>query len=126
MLANLYVNADAMHQLVSYQPPYRQSIRSHLPHEIQSRVRDECGDIFVPTDDNLLILAIPETCELSFSDALLEQANMAINSYDRFELELTQRLADLDVKSRAIEAHISVLDSIIVELCNYDLGPSDC
>lgn len=115
-LANVFLNAEAVRQVVVATTPYRQQIRLFLPNDIQAAIRESCSDRYIPTTNNLLILELPENCALEFDEAQIAKAYKALNEYALFERELTQRLASIDVKQSAITAHLLLVDSLIEEL----------
>jgi hypothetical protein len=97
-LANVFLNAEAMRQVVVATTPYRQQIRLYLP------------------NNSLLILELPENCGIEFREEQIATAINALDEYPQFERELVQRLASIDVNRTAIEAHLLLIDSLIKEL----------
>jgi hypothetical protein len=115
-LANVFLNAEAMRQVIAASTSYRQQIRLYLPNDIQAAVRESCSDQFIPTKSSLLILILPETCELEFREDQIAEAIEALDEYALFERELVQRLASIAVGRSAINAHMPLIDSLIAEL----------
>lgn len=115
-LANVYVNAEATRQIIVTTTPYRQQIRLYLPNDIQSAIRERCDDQYIPTERNLIILKLPSTCELEFSQNQITEANAALDEYLMLERQLVQRLASIAVSRSAIQAHLQLIDSLIDEL----------
>ena len=115
-LANIFLNAEGMRQVIVASTPYRQQIRLYLPYDVQSAVRESCGDQFIPTEGSLLILELPETCELEFHKDQIAEAVEALDEYAQFERELVRRLASIAVTRSAIKAHMLLIDSLIEEL----------
>lgn len=115
-LANVFLNAEAMRQVIVTITPYRQHIRRYLPDDIQTAIRGSCGDRFVSTENSLLILELPSTCALEFRDYQVAAAMDALDEYRLFEQELVQRLASIDVTGTAVEAHLLLIDSLVEEL----------
>ena len=115
-LANVFLNAEAMRQVVVATTPYRQQIRLYLPNYIQVAIRERCSDRFIPTENSLLILELPENCGIEFREEQIATAINALNEYPQFERELVQRLASIDVNRTAIEAHLLLIDSLVEEL----------
>lgn len=115
-LANVFLNAEAMRQVIVATTPYRQQIRRYLPNDIQSAIRERCSDRFIPTEFSLLILELPETCALEFEKKQIADALTALEEYSQLERELTERLAAISVKRPGIDAQISLIKSLIEEL----------
>lgn len=115
-LANFYLNADAVGQILVATTPYRQNVRLYLPDDIQSAIRQSCSDRYIATEENLLILKLPQTCPLKFRENQISAALAALRDYSMFERELVQRLAAIDVKGAAVNGHLQIVDSLIEEL----------
>lgn len=115
-LANLFINAESLRQVIVATTPYRQQVRLYLPNAIQSAIRKNCGDQFIPTEKGLLILELPESCALEFRKNQINEAVQALDEYRNFERELVQRLAAISIKRSAIKAHLQLIDSVIEEL----------
>lgn len=115
-LANVFLNAEANRQVVVATTPYRDNIRKYLPHDIQSAVRENCSDRFIPTENNLIILELPAECDLEFTDEQIGNALEALEEYENLERELVERMAALAVKRTAINAQIPLIDSLVDEL----------
>lgn len=115
-LANFYLNAEATRQVIVTTTPYRQQIRLYLPNSIQAAIRESCDDRYVATERNLLILRLPETCEIQFKQDQILEAIEALDEYPLAERELVQRLASIAVSRSAIQAHLLLIDSLIEEL----------
>ncbi len=117
-LANVFLNAEAMRQVVVTITPYRQQIRRYLPDDIQTAIRESCSDLFISEKNSLLILELPSTCALEFREDQIVAAMDALDEYRLFERELVQRLASIDVSGTAVEAHLLLIDSLVKELRN--------
>ena len=115
-LANFYLNAEATRQVIVATTPYRQQIRLYLPNSIQAAIRKDCNDRFIPTERNLLILRLPETCAIEFKQDQIIEAIESLGDYLLLERELVQRLASIAVRRTAIQAHLLLIDSLIEEL----------
>ena len=115
-LANFYLNAEATRQVIVATTPFRQQIRLYLPNSIQTAIRESCDDRYIPTERNLLILQLPESCAIDFNQAQIIEANEALDEYLLLERELVQRLASIAVRRSAIQAHMLLIDSLIEEL----------
>ena len=115
-LANFYLNAEATRQVIVATTPFRQQIRLYLPNSIQAAIRESCDDRYIPTERNLLILQLPESCAIDFNQDQIIEANEALDEYLLLERELVQRLASIAVRRSAIQAHMLLIDSLIEEL----------
>ena len=115
-LGNFYLNAEATRQIIVSNTPYRQQIRMYLPNSIQSAIRESCSDRYVPTERNLLILKLPETCKIQFEQKQIIKAVEALSEYSGLERELAHRLASISVRRSAIKAHLLLIDLLTEEL----------
>ncbi len=115
-LANFYLNGEATRQIIVATTPYRQQIRTYLPNDIQAAVRESCSDQYIPTERNLLILKLPDTCEIEFSQEQITEALIALDEYQLLERQLVQRLASISVRRSAIEAQLLLVESLIGSL----------
>lgn len=115
-LSNVFLNAEAVRQVVVAETPYRQQIRTYLPNDIQAAIRENCSDQYIPEEKSLLILKLPQTCTIEFREDQVATAIKALNDYTQFERQLVQRLASISVTKSAIEAHMQLIDSLILEL----------
>lgn len=115
-LANVFLNAEAMRQVIVTSTPYRQQIRSFLPNDIQGPIREHCSDDYIPTEGSLLILVLPKSCALEFRDSQIVAAIDLLDEYVQFERDLVQRLASIAVKRSAIKAHMLLIESLVEEL----------
>lgn len=115
-LANFYLNAEATRQIIVATTPYRQQIRLYLPNSIQAAIRERCDDHYIPAERNLIILRLPDTCELEFDQDQIIDAIEALDEYPLMERQLVQRLASIAVRRSAIQAHLLLIDALIDEL----------
>ncbi len=115
-LSNVFLNAEAVRQVVVAETPYRQQIRTYLPNDIQAAIRENCSDEYIPMKNSLLILKLPETCTIEFREDQVSAAIEALDDYTQLERQLVQRLASVSVTKSAIEAHMLLIDSLIIEL----------
>lgn len=120
-LANFYLNAEAVRQVIVASTPYRQRIRLFLPYSIQTAIRESCSDLYIPVERNLLILELPETCAIEFKQGQIIEAINSLDEYPMLERELVQRMASLAVSQSSIRAHLLQIDSLIEELRSRQL-----
>ena len=115
-LGNFYLSAEATRQIIVATTPYRQRIRRYLPNDIQSLIRENCSDEFILSERSLLILKLPSSCDVSFSERQITEATQALVDYRDLKQDLVQRLASIASKRGAIDAQIIMMDSIIDEI----------
>ena len=58
-LANYYLGLLNSRKIQQEQAPYRRNLRRYMPHEVQSAVRDRCGDIFESREDGVVLISFP-------------------------------------------------------------------
>ena len=78
-----------------------------MPHVIQNAVRQNCGDIFESGEDGVVLIYLPEECNLSLDQAVIDSAVDKTLLYENLEVDLTQRLADLENKVTNLRNYIS-------------------
>lgn len=106
-LANYYLGLQNSQQIQQERIPYRQSLRRFMPHVIQSAVRQNCGDIFESGEDGVVLIYLPEECSLSLDQAVIDSAIDKTLLYENLEVDLTQRLADLENKVTNLRNYIT-------------------
>ena len=106
-LANYYLGLENSQQIQQERIPYRQSLRRFMPHVIQNAVRQNCGDIFESGEDGVVLIYLPEECNLSLDQAVIDSAVDKTLLYENLEVDLTQRLADLENKVTNLRNYIS-------------------
>jgi hypothetical protein len=105
-LANYYVALESAEMAQRERTPFRNNIRAYMPHSVQSRMRESCGDKITSQKDNVVQLALPERCELTLDPLTISEAVSALNAYSSMENDLTRHLADVEMKLLSLEAYL--------------------
>jgi hypothetical protein len=105
-LANFYVALEGSELAQRERTPFRNNLRAYMPHAVQSRIRQNCGDQHTRLTDNVIQLALPEKCELSLDSLTQSKAVSALSEYSSLERDLTRHLADIEMKLVSLEAYI--------------------
>jgi len=98
LLANLYVgleNSKAIQQEIT---PLRNNLRSHMPYAVQSEIFKQCGDFISVLENGVVVVTLPEICDLTLDPTLTTDAVTALRSYTDMERDLTRRLGELEGK----------------------------
>ena len=117
-LANTFLNAEAMRQLIVAVKPYRDNIRLYMPHDVQTAVRENCGDQFERTGKSLLLIKLPDKCDIPFSKEQVRRTLESLQDYPSLKRELNQRLAAIEIKRMAIVANMPQIESLIQDIEN--------
>lgn len=115
-LANYYLGLTNSMQIQQERTPYRQNLRRFMPHDIQSAIREECGDIFESREDGVVLVSLPEDCELNLDPAYAERAVKETAGYEDMKADLTHRVGDLENKILNLSNYIAPTRQIIAQL----------
>lgn len=117
-LANYYTSLEVSRLTQQERTPYRENLRRHMPHRVQARVREECGDTVEVRDNGIVYLVLPESCHVVFDSTTVMDANRALRTYVDFEQDLNRHLADLDSRMLSLESFLEPTDEIVGVLEN--------
>jgi len=115
-LANYYVSLETSELAQLERTPFRDNLRSYMPHAVQSRVRANCGDRFSFLSNNIVQLTLPESCDLKLEPQIVSEAISALGSYTGLERDLTRHLADLEMKLVSLESYLPPTRDIVSQL----------
>ena len=87
-----------------------------MPHIAQNSVRRNCGDQFTWGEDGVVIITLPEECQLDLEPAVIHESVKKTLSYDELEIDLTQALANLENKLLNLRNYIAPTEEVIVQL----------
>ena len=119
-LADYYVALETSEQRQLERTPFRDNLRSYMPHAVQSMVRNNCGDRFTFQSNYVMRLELPESCELALDSQLVSEAVGALGSYANLEIDLTRHLADIEGKVVSLEAYLPPTRELIGLLQEID------
>jgi hypothetical protein len=115
-LANYYVSLESAKILLQERTPFRNNLRFHMPHAVQSIVREICGDRYDFQNNNIVRITLPESCEVTLDPLVISESISALRSYADLENDLTRHLADLDGKLLNLDAFLSPTREILTQL----------
>jgi len=115
-LANYYVALESSQLAQLERTPFRDNLRGHMPHAVQSRVRKNCGDRFTFQNNYIMQLELPESCDLALDPLVVSEAVDALGSYANLEMDLTRHLADLEMKLVSLESYLSPTRELVEHL----------
>lgn len=105
-LANYYVGLSNSQIVQQERVPYRTRLRTHMPHDVQSRIRTKCGDIYEFLGGTMPTIYLPETCEIGLEPEEIDNALRALTEYKELQRDLTRNLADLDIKIQNLHSFL--------------------
>ncbi|MBT8067381.1 MAG: hypothetical protein KJO09_09080 [Gammaproteobacteria bacterium] len=98
LLANLYNGLDNSKAIQQEITPLRNNLRSHMPYGIQREIFKHCGDFVSFLENGVVVVKLPEKCDLTLDPKLTFEAVTALRSYTDLEKDLTRRLSELEGK----------------------------
>lgn len=82
---------------------YRDRVRRAMPHAVQSRIRERCGDKIRLLPGGVVGSVLPDRCAIGLTQAQIDQAAVRIRATPELNQDLTRRIADLDQRLRALQ-----------------------
>jgi hypothetical protein len=104
-LANFYLNVQTQEVLLRYIPPYRESLRRHMPYSVQVEITSRCAERVGTDPDGTPTLRLAEGCVLDLSSDRASAAVAAILNPE-LKLDLTRALSDIDTKLNTFQVVI--------------------
>ena len=116
LLANLYIgleNSKAIQQEIT---PLRNNLRSHMPYAIQSEIFKHCGDYISFLENGIVVVTLPENCDLTLEPTLMSEGVTALRSYTDLERDLTRRLGELEGKLSNLNTYVQPTKDMVARL----------
>lgn len=98
LLANLYNGLDNSKAIQQEVTPLRNNLRSYMPFAVQNEIFKHCGDFVSFLENGIVVVSLPDNCELSLDPTLTSEAVTALRAYTDLERDLTRRLSELEGK----------------------------
>ncbi|MBS0193045.1 MAG: hypothetical protein JSR34_02240 [Proteobacteria bacterium] len=96
-LAYYYLNLRNYEGLLSYIPPYRESLRRHMPYAVQREIVTKCPERVNVSFSGSSIAALTDQCSIVLPPADVAAAVAAVD-IPEIKLDLNRSLADIDTK----------------------------
>lgn len=103
-LANVYLLLFTSKTTLEEPTPFRDKLRQEMLHEVQSMIREQCGDKYVFLVDGVYHLELPKVCDLEISAGLVEEAVEGLLAYDGLAKDLARQVSILDAKLESLRA----------------------
>jgi hypothetical protein len=103
-LANLYLNLIQSKITLEEPTPFRDKLRHEMLHEVQSIIRERCGDRYLFLENSVYHLELPEVCDLEIEASLVEKAVRALLAYEDLAKDLAHQVSILDGKLGSLRA----------------------
>ena len=97
--------------------PFRDEVRRHIPHGVQSAIREMCNAQYTFVD-RLLYLELPQICKVTLDENPVSDAIDAIGVYDGMEKDLNRHVSILDAKLNSLRAWELPIQEMIEVLSN--------
>ena len=105
-ISNYYVITGSVLNLLLDENAYRESVRAHIPIDIQRRIEEKCGDVVTTTPSGAVGNRFALNCSLALDAAKVGMAIDALLSAPDLETRLTRRLSNVDAKLRVMQRNI--------------------
>ncbi len=115
-LANLYNGLDNSKAIQQEITPLRNNLRSHMPYAVQSEIFKRCGDAVGFLENGVVVVSLPEVCDLKLDPMLTSEAVVALRSYEDLERDLTRRLSELEGKLLNLANYIQPTRDMVTRL----------
>jgi hypothetical protein len=116
LLANLYIGLGNSKAVLQETTPLRNNIRSHMPHSVQSEIFKHCGDLIGFLENGIVVVSLPENCDLTLDPTLTSEVVTALRSYTDLERDLTRRLGELEVKLSNLDNYVQPTRDMVARL----------
>lgn len=103
-LANLYLNFFQSKITLDEPTPFRDKLRQEMLHEVQSMIREQCGDRYVFLENGVYYIELPEICDLDIEASLVEEAVLGLLDYEDLVKDLARQVSILDGKLGSLRA----------------------
>jgi hypothetical protein len=105
-ISNYYVTADSVMNILLDENSYRESLRSHLPNDVQRRIEKNCGDVVTTSSSGAIGNSLAGNCSLALDKASVKVAINTLFSTPGLETLLNRRLSNVDGKLRMMQRNI--------------------
>ena len=116
LLANLYNGLDNSKAIQQEVTPLRDNLRSHMPYAVQVEIFEHCGDTVSFSENGIVMVTLPATCDLVLDPTLTSEAVAALRSYTALERDLTRRLSELEVKLLNLQNYVPQTRDMVARL----------
>lgn len=110
-LSNYYLKMDAGKSFLIGRTAYRVNIRGYIPHELQSFVRENCGDIFSTSDYD--VVTLKNICVLKIDPETISNAIRDILTYSDLKKDLTYQIVDHQSRIDVLEGYIPPIQPLV-------------
>jgi hypothetical protein len=116
LASDFYLGIEATQLDLSSPPPYRSAVRKAMPHAIQEKIRDQCGDRLVAVKGRIVGIALPARCAVDISPQLVAEGVSRISGQEALEAELNGHLAALGQKIDILDQMIEQAELVLAAL----------
>lgn len=82
---------------------YRDRVRRAMPHNVQTRIRERCGDKIRLLPGGVVGSVLPQRCAMGLTQVEIDQAAARLRATLELNQDLTRRIADLDQRLRTLQ-----------------------
>lgn len=94
----------------------RTELRRYMPDDVQHLIRKECGDKYAFMDSNVLLLSLPDVCNVVFDPSVVTNAIAELSEYTELRRDLAHHLGILDGKLVSNDAYILPAQDLVRQL----------
>ena len=118
--AALYFNGvQAIDNLNSVIPPYRDRVRREIPYVVEDRIRRVCGDRLRDVKGTLIGM-LPKSCKTDLDTGTIEAAVTQLRSAKEMDRDLNRYIIDLDQKIGFYEGGVRRARDLRVAIAEVD------
>lgn len=115
-LANFYTQLENSKMTQNEETALRTELRRYMPDNVQQLIRRECGDKYTFTDNNILLLSLPDVCNVVFDPSVVTNAIAELSEYTELKRDLAHHLGILDGKLVSNDAYILPAQDLVSQL----------
>ncbi len=115
-LANHYVRADQTLYTLQQTSQYRRIARLYLDNDVQTAIREKCGDQWRTDARNAYYVEIPETCEVDIPEPLLSEQIAALHANEEVRRELQFHMSVLTAGIGVMTNSMRSCDAMLTKL----------
>lgn len=111
-LSNYYLQIDTAKTFLMELTAYRENIRGYIPHDLQSYVRENCGDAYDNSSD-YDVVTLKNVCVLKMAPETSSNAVRDILTYSDLKKDLTYQISDNISKIDLLEDYIPPIQPLV-------------
>ena len=121
LITNYYRRISSSNITVNEISPYRRLVRLYMDASIQAQILENCGDVYLKENESSYYIVLPENCEISIDEGLLETAITELQSNQEILRELRFHLTVVRSILSSVENALDIANITLAKL--YEKQP---